>query len=78
VALGCNEGKAFIARSILPPTSAGLTTLIDVIAGRKTGGSIKGKIGYETNVLAIRRTASRWTCTRKHRRSARRPHSARS
>uniref|UniRef100_H3GFF6 Reverse transcriptase domain-containing protein n=1 Tax=Phytophthora ramorum TaxID=164328 RepID=H3GFF6_PHYRM len=39
-------------------TGVGNTTRLDVIAGRKTGGTIKGKImlnGYEANDLPIRR-----------------------
>ncbi|KAG2769804.1 hypothetical protein PC112_g25456 [Phytophthora cactorum] len=40
-------------------SGAGKTTLMDVIAGRKTEGTIKGKIllnGYEATDLAIRRS----------------------
>ncbi|RAW21404.1 ABC transporter G family member 31, partial [Phytophthora cactorum] len=44
--------------ALMGSTGAGKTTLMDVIAGRKTGGTIQGKIllnGYEANDLAIRR-----------------------
>lgn len=44
--------------TLMGSTGAGKTTLMDVIAGRKTGGTIQGKIllnGYEANDLAIRR-----------------------
>ncbi|KAG3050742.1 ABC transporter G family member 31, partial [Phytophthora cactorum] len=44
--------------ALMGSSGAGKTTLMDVIAGRKTGGTIKGKIllnGYEANDLAIRR-----------------------
>ncbi|GMF35934.1 unnamed protein product [Phytophthora fragariaefolia] len=45
--------------ALMGSTGAGKTTLMDVIAGRKTGGTIQGKImlnGYEANDLAIRRS----------------------
>ncbi|KAE8904874.1 ABC transporter G family member 29 [Phytophthora fragariae] len=45
--------------ALMGSTGAGKTTLMDVIAGRKTGGKITGKIllnGYEANDLAIRRS----------------------
>jgi len=45
--------------ALMGSTGAGKTTLMDVIAGRKTGGKIAGKIllnGYEANDLAIRRS----------------------
>ncbi|RLN90500.1 hypothetical protein BBJ28_00004158 [Nothophytophthora sp. Chile5] len=44
--------------ALMGSSGAGKTTLMDVIAGRKTGGKIAGKIllnGYEANDLAIRR-----------------------
>ncbi|RLN92745.1 hypothetical protein BBJ28_00004293 [Nothophytophthora sp. Chile5] len=44
--------------ALMGSSGAGKTTLMDVIAGRKTGGKIEGKIylnGYEANDLAIRR-----------------------
>ncbi|KAL3657130.1 hypothetical protein V7S43_017924 [Phytophthora oleae] len=44
--------------ALMGSTGAGKTTLMDVIAGRKTGGKITGKImlnGYEATDLAIRR-----------------------
>ncbi|KAG3082601.1 ABC transporter G family member 31 [Phytophthora idaei] len=44
--------------ALMGSSGAGKTTLMDVIAGRKTGGRITGKIllnGYEANDLAIRR-----------------------
>ncbi|GMF30840.1 unnamed protein product [Phytophthora lilii] len=44
--------------ALMGSSGAGKTTLMDVIAGRKTGGKITGKImlnGYEANELAIRR-----------------------
>ncbi|KAF1325304.1 Atp-binding protein, partial [Globisporangium splendens] len=44
--------------ALMGSSGAGKTTLMDVIAGRKTGGKIGGKIllnGYEANDLAIRR-----------------------
>ncbi|CAI5716007.1 unnamed protein product [Peronospora destructor] len=44
--------------ALMGASGAGKTTLMDVIAGRKTDGTIKGKIllnGYEANDLAIRR-----------------------
>ncbi|KAG6963130.1 hypothetical protein JG688_00008280 [Phytophthora aleatoria] len=44
--------------ALMGSSGAGKTTLMDVIAGRKTGGRIAGKIllnGYEANDLAIRR-----------------------
>ncbi|CEG38885.1 atp-binding cassette superfamily [Plasmopara halstedii] len=44
--------------ALMGSSGAGKTTLMDVIAGRKTGGTIKGKIllnGYEADDLAIRR-----------------------
>jgi ABC-type multidrug transport system ATPase subunit/ABC-type multidrug transport system permease subunit len=44
--------------ALMGSTGAGKTTLMDVIAGRKTEGTIKGKIylnGYEASDLAIRR-----------------------
>ncbi|KAJ8556628.1 hypothetical protein ON010_g9337 [Phytophthora cinnamomi] len=44
--------------ALMGSSGAGKTTLMDVIAGRKTGGTIEGKIylnGYEANDLAIRR-----------------------
>ncbi|KAG2502384.1 hypothetical protein JM16_009853 [Phytophthora kernoviae] len=43
---------------LMGSTGAGKTTLMDVIAGRKPGGKIAGKImlnGYEASDLAIRR-----------------------
>ncbi|GMF32376.1 unnamed protein product [Phytophthora fragariaefolia] len=43
--------------ALMGSTGAGTTTLMDVIAGRKTGGKISGKImlnGYEASDLAIR------------------------
>ncbi|GMF57635.1 unnamed protein product [Phytophthora fragariaefolia] len=45
--------------ALMGSSGAGKTTLMDVIAGRKTGGKIRGKIllnGYEANDLAIRRS----------------------
>ncbi|OWZ19517.1 Pleiotropic drug resistance protein transporter [Phytophthora megakarya] len=45
--------------ALMGSSGAGKTTLMDVIAGRKTGGKITGKIllnGYEANDLAIRRS----------------------
>ncbi|KAG7382117.1 hypothetical protein PHYPSEUDO_005193 [Phytophthora pseudosyringae] len=45
--------------ALMGSSGAGKTTLIDVIAGRKTGGTITGKIllnGYEASDLAIRRS----------------------
>ncbi|GMF41438.1 unnamed protein product [Phytophthora fragariaefolia] len=44
--------------ALMGASGAGKTTLMDVIANRKTGGSISGQIllnGYEANDLAIRR-----------------------
>ncbi|KAG7388128.1 hypothetical protein PHYPSEUDO_013088 [Phytophthora pseudosyringae] len=44
--------------ALMGSSGAGKTTLMDVIAGRKTGGNITGKVllnGYEANDLAIRR-----------------------
>uniref|UniRef100_H3H0T0 ABC transporter domain-containing protein n=1 Tax=Phytophthora ramorum TaxID=164328 RepID=H3H0T0_PHYRM len=44
--------------ALMGSSGAGKTTLMDVIAGRKTGGKITGKIllnGYDANDLAIRR-----------------------
>jgi len=44
--------------ALMGASGAGKTTLMDVIANRKTGGRITGKIllnGYEANELAIRR-----------------------
>ncbi|EEY58945.1 ATP-binding Cassette (ABC) Superfamily [Phytophthora infestans T30-4] len=44
--------------ALMGSSGAGKTTLMDVIAARKTGGKISGKIllnGYEANDLAIRR-----------------------
>uniref|UniRef100_H3GNF8 ABC transporter domain-containing protein n=1 Tax=Phytophthora ramorum TaxID=164328 RepID=H3GNF8_PHYRM len=44
--------------ALMGASGAGKTTLMDVIAGRKTGGKITGKIlmnGYEASDLAIRR-----------------------
>ncbi|KAG3196636.1 hypothetical protein PC129_g24661 [Phytophthora cactorum] len=44
--------------ALMGSSGAGKTTLMDVIAGRKTSGKITGKIllnGYEANDLAIRR-----------------------
>ncbi|ETM03484.1 hypothetical protein L917_00308 [Phytophthora nicotianae] len=44
--------------ALMGSTGAGKTTLMDVIAGRKTGGKITGRImlnGYEASDLAIRR-----------------------
>ncbi|TMW58488.1 hypothetical protein Poli38472_010047 [Pythium oligandrum] len=44
--------------ALMGSSGAGKTTLMDVIAGRKTGGKIRGKIflnGYEASDLAIRR-----------------------
>ncbi|KAF4315195.1 hypothetical protein BBO99_00008563 [Phytophthora kernoviae] len=44
--------------ALMGSTGAGKTTLMDVIAGRKTEGTIQGKIylnGHEANDLAIRR-----------------------
>uniref|UniRef100_K3WPQ7 ABC transporter domain-containing protein n=1 Tax=Globisporangium ultimum (strain ATCC 200006 / CBS 805.95 / DAOM BR144) TaxID=431595 RepID=K3WPQ7_GLOUD len=45
--------------ALMGSSGAGKTTLMDVIAGRKTGGKIRGKIffnGYEASDLAIRRS----------------------
>uniref|UniRef100_K3WZM1 ABC transporter domain-containing protein n=2 Tax=Globisporangium ultimum (strain ATCC 200006 / CBS 805.95 / DAOM BR144) TaxID=431595 RepID=K3WZM1_GLOUD len=45
--------------ALMGSSGAGKTTLMDVIAGRKTGGKIQGQIllnGYEANDLAIRRS----------------------
>uniref|UniRef100_H3G5P1 ABC transporter domain-containing protein n=1 Tax=Phytophthora ramorum TaxID=164328 RepID=H3G5P1_PHYRM len=45
--------------ALMGSTGAGKTTLMDVIAGRKTGGKISGRImlnGYEATDLAIRRS----------------------
>ncbi|ETO60182.1 hypothetical protein F444_21581, partial [Phytophthora nicotianae P1976] len=45
--------------ALMGSSGAGKTTLMDVIAGRKTGGKITGKIllnGYKANDLAIRRS----------------------
>ncbi|KAJ8525799.1 hypothetical protein ON010_g15315 [Phytophthora cinnamomi] len=45
--------------ALMGSSGAGKTTLMDVIAGRKTGGKIAGKIllnGYEASDLAIRRS----------------------
>ncbi|KAL3665728.1 hypothetical protein V7S43_009161 [Phytophthora oleae] len=45
--------------ALMGSSGAGKTTLMDVIAGRKTGGNITGKIllnGYEATDLAIRRS----------------------
>ncbi|RLN60620.1 hypothetical protein BBJ29_008702 [Phytophthora kernoviae] len=45
--------------ALMGSSGAGKTTLMDVIAGRKTGGKISGKIllnGFEANELAIRRS----------------------
>jgi ABC-type multidrug transport system ATPase subunit/ABC-type multidrug transport system permease subunit len=45
--------------ALMGSSGAGKTTLMDVIAGRKTGGKIQGKIllnGYEATDLAIRRS----------------------
>ncbi|KAF1334207.1 Atp-binding protein, partial [Globisporangium splendens] len=45
--------------ALMGSSGAGKTTLMDVIAGRKTGGEIQGKIllnGYEATDLAIRRS----------------------
>ncbi|KDO29394.1 hypothetical protein SPRG_05931 [Saprolegnia parasitica CBS 223.65] len=45
--------------ALMGSSGAGKTTLMDVIAGRKTGGKIEGKIllnGYEATDLAIRRS----------------------
>uniref|UniRef100_H3G6W9 ABC transporter domain-containing protein n=1 Tax=Phytophthora ramorum TaxID=164328 RepID=H3G6W9_PHYRM len=45
--------------ALMGSSGAGKTTLMDVIAGRKTGGKITGKIllnGYEASDLAIRRS----------------------
>ncbi|KAF1330392.1 Pleiotropic drug resistance protein abc superfamily, partial [Globisporangium splendens] len=44
--------------ALMGSSGAGKTTLMDVIAGRKTGGSIRGKIllnGFEASDLAVRR-----------------------
>ncbi|GAB9472325.1 Pleiotropic drug resistance protein abc superfamily [Globisporangium polare] len=44
--------------ALMGSSGAGKTTLMDVIAGRKTGGTIKGKIllnGWEASDLAVRR-----------------------
>lgn len=43
--------------ALMGSSGAGKTTLMDVIAGRKTGGKVRGKIflnAYEANELAIR------------------------
>ncbi|EEY62232.1 ATP-binding Cassette (ABC) Superfamily [Phytophthora infestans T30-4] len=48
--------------ALMGSSGAGKTTLMDVIAGRKTGGKITGRIllnGYEANDLAIRRSLLR-------------------
>jgi ABC-type multidrug transport system ATPase subunit len=45
--------------ALMGSSGAGKTTLMDVIAGRKTGGSIKGKVmlnGHQASALAIQRT----------------------
>ncbi|DAZ92658.1 TPA: hypothetical protein N0F65_001618 [Lagenidium giganteum] len=45
--------------ALMGSSGAGKTTLMDVIAGRKTGGTIRGRIllnGYEATDLAIRRS----------------------
>lgn len=45
--------------ALMGSTGAGKTTLMDVISGHKTGGTIQGKIllnGYEASDLAIRRS----------------------
>uniref|UniRef100_K3WZI3 ABC transporter domain-containing protein n=1 Tax=Globisporangium ultimum (strain ATCC 200006 / CBS 805.95 / DAOM BR144) TaxID=431595 RepID=K3WZI3_GLOUD len=45
--------------ALMGSSGAGKTTLMDVIAGRKTGGKIQGKIllnGYDATDLAIRRS----------------------
>uniref|UniRef100_K3X6U2 ABC transporter domain-containing protein n=1 Tax=Globisporangium ultimum (strain ATCC 200006 / CBS 805.95 / DAOM BR144) TaxID=431595 RepID=K3X6U2_GLOUD len=45
--------------ALMGSSGAGKTTLMDVIAGRKTGGKIQGQVllnGYEANDLAIRRS----------------------
>ncbi|GAB9477854.1 Atp-binding protein, partial [Globisporangium polare] len=45
--------------ALMGSSGAGKTTLMDVIAGRKTGGKIQGQIllnGYEATDLAIRRS----------------------
>ncbi|GAB9476807.1 Atp-binding protein, partial [Globisporangium polare] len=45
--------------ALMGSSGAGKTTLMDVIAGRKTGGQIRGQIllnGYEATDLAIRRS----------------------
>uniref|UniRef100_A0AAV2Z6L6 ABC transporter domain-containing protein n=1 Tax=Lagenidium giganteum TaxID=4803 RepID=A0AAV2Z6L6_9STRA len=45
--------------ALMGSSGAGKTTLMDVIAGRKTGGQIRGKIllnGHEASDLAIRRS----------------------
>jgi len=44
--------------ALMGSTGAGKTTLMDVIAGRKTGGSIRGQIllnGFEASDLSVRR-----------------------
>ncbi|DAZ98910.1 TPA: hypothetical protein N0F65_001349 [Lagenidium giganteum] len=44
--------------ALMGSSGAGKTTLMDVIAGRKTGGKIRGQIllnGYPSNELAVRR-----------------------
>ncbi|GAB9477904.1 hypothetical protein Gpo141_00015092, partial [Globisporangium polare] len=45
--------------ALMGSSGAGKTTLMDVIAGRKTGGKVQGQIslnGFEANDLAIRRS----------------------
>ncbi|KAJ8530451.1 hypothetical protein ON010_g14460 [Phytophthora cinnamomi] len=71
--------------ALMGSSGAGKATLMDVIAGRKTGGRIQGKIllhGHPANDLATRpttspstdarATASKWTSTRTRPRCARR------
>jgi len=44
--------------ALMGATGAGKTTLMDVVAGRKTGGTIKGSVllnGFEASDLAVRR-----------------------